>query len=99
MELGNIHDRHSSEYHRSVGGCSEGQCQLFVSKNGAEIMRIDTGIVATSLFRVDVPSSSQCVGFLSESSGTEPDDEVKLVKIFRPSSLTTRKEFGRGKVF
>ena len=41
-------------------------------------MRIYSGIVAASLLRVDVPSSSQSVGFGSESAGAEMDDEVEL---------------------
>ena len=59
-------------------GCSKGQCQLLVSKNWTEIMRIYGGIVAASLLRVDIPSSSQSVGFGSELARAEMDDKVEL---------------------
>ena len=35
----------------------EGWCQLLLCEYGAEIVQVYTGIVASSLFRVDVPSS------------------------------------------
>ena len=41
-------------------------------------MRIYRDIVAASLLRVDIPLSSQSVGFRSESAGAEMDDEVEL---------------------
>ena len=41
-------------------------------------MWIYGGIVAASLLRVDVPSSSQSVGFGSESAGAKTDDKVEL---------------------
>ena len=40
-------------------------------------MRIYRGIVTASL-RVDVPSSSQSIGFGSELAGVKMDDEVEL---------------------
>ena len=41
-------------------------------------MRIYSSIVAASLLRVDVPSSSQSVRFGSELAGVEMDDKVEL---------------------
>ena len=58
VKLLNVHDGDGSEDGEVEGGRSEGQCQLFISKNWTEIVRIYSGIVAASLFRVDVPSSS-----------------------------------------
>ena len=55
-------------------------------------------VVAIPLFKIDIPSSSECVGFGSEFSGTEADDEVETRKIFGPSCLSTREDFGHGKV-
>jgi hypothetical protein len=72
--------------------------QLLVSKNGSEVQRVYAGIVATSLFGIDIPSSSQGVQFGSESSGTEADDEVELGKVFGPVDLALGKEFGRCEV-
>ena len=42
---------------------------MLVSKNQMEIVRINGGIVTASLLRVDVPLSSQNIGFGSESAG------------------------------
>ena len=41
-------------------------------------MRIYGGIVTASLLRVDIPLSSQSIGFGSESARVETDDEVEL---------------------
>ena len=51
---------------------------MLVSKNWTEIVWIYGGIVAASLLKVDVPSSSQSIGFGSESAGAETDDEVEF---------------------
>ena len=58
VKLLNVHDGDGSEDGEVEGGHSEGRCQLFISKNWTEIVRIYSGIVAAPLFRVDVPSSS-----------------------------------------
>ena len=65
------------------------------SEYRAEVLRIDTGIVAIPLFKIDVPLSSKCIGFGSEVSGTEADDEDETGKIFGPSCLSTCEDFGR----
>jgi len=41
------------------------------------VLWIDAGIVAILLFKIDVPSSSECVGFGSEFSRMETDYEVE----------------------
>ena len=56
---------------------------MLVNKNWMEIIQIQIyrGIVTASLLRVDVPSSSQSVGFgskLAKSARAEMDDEVEL---------------------
>ena len=51
---------------------------MLVSKNWTENVRIYSGIVAASLLRVDIPLSSQRVGFGSELARVETDDEVEL---------------------
>ena len=76
----------------------EGRCQLFGSEHRSVVLRIDSGIVAIPLFKIDVPSSSKSVRFGSEFSGTETDDEVECRKIFGPTCLSTREDFGRGEV-
>jgi len=63
-----IHDERSTEDWIDRVGSSEGRCQLLRSEYRAIILWIDTGIVAIPLFKIDVPSSSKCVGFGSEFS-------------------------------
>ena len=53
-----------------------------------EVSWIYAGIIASPLFRIDVPSSSKSVGFGTEVSGTEADDEVELAQEFGPSDLS-----------
>ena len=52
----------------------------------AEVVRIYAGIVASSLFRVDVPSSCQCVGLGAQA---ETNGEVELTEKFQPADLAT----------
>ena len=58
MKLLDVHDGDGLEDGKVEGGRSQGRCQLFISKNWMEIVRIYSGIVAAPLFRVDVPLSS-----------------------------------------
>jgi len=54
----------------------------------------DAGIVAIPLFKIDIPSSSEWVGFGPELSGMETDYEVETGKIFRPMCLLIHEDFG-----
>src|SRR5882724_1110424 len=72
---------------RDNASCSE-------VNTGAIVLWIDTGIVAIPLFKIDVPSSSECVGFGAEFSRMEMDDEVESRKGFGPSCLPTCEDFG-----
>ena len=78
VKLLDVHDGDSSEDGDVERGCLKGRCQLFISKNWTEIVWIYGGIVAASLLRVDVPLSSQSIGFGSESARVKMDDEVEL---------------------
>ena len=62
-------------------------------------MWIYGGIVAASLLRVEIPSSSQSIRFGSKSARAETDDKVELQQIFGPSNLSSGEEFGGHKVF
>ena len=64
------------------------------SEHRVEVLWIYTGIVTIPLFKIDVPSSSECVGFGSEFSGTEADDEIESGNIFGPMCLLTCEDFG-----
>ena len=62
------------------------------------VLRIDSGIVAIPLFRIDVPSSSKSVRFGSEFSGMETDDKIESRKVFGPTCLSMREDFSCGEV-
>ena len=54
------------------------------------VARRDAESVGTiPLFRVDVPTSSQRVGFRSQLSRSETNDHVELRKELRPAGLST----------
>ena len=55
----------------------EGRCQLFGSEHGSVVLRIDSGIVAIPLFKIDIPSSSKSIRLGSEFSRMEMDDKVE----------------------
>ena len=67
-------------------------------EHGSVVLRIDSGIVAIPLFKIDVPSSSKSVRLGSEFSRTEMDDEVEHGKVFGPTCLSTREDSGCGEV-
>ena len=65
------------------------------SENWAIVLWIDAGIVAIPLFKIDIPSSSECVRFGTEFSRPKTDNEVEGGKVFGPSCLPTCEDFGR----
>ena len=79
--------------------CAERNGKLFGSKEWTKVLRVDFTIVATSLFRVDVPSSSESVGLLTEFSGTEANSHIELTKVLRPPGLTAGEHLRGGKIF
>ena len=99
VKLLDVHDGDGSEDGDVDRGCLKGRCQSFISKNWMEIVRIYGGIVAASLLRVDVASSSQNIRFGSELARAETDDKVELQQIFGPSDLSSGEEFGGCKIF
>ena len=58
MELFLIQDKRSSDDGFNNCRGSEGRRELFLGEYRSEIMRVNSGVGAISLFRVDVPSSS-----------------------------------------
>ena len=64
------------------------------SEYWAVVLWIDSGIVTIPLFKVDVPSSSQCIGFGAKFSRAEMDDEVESREVFGPMCLSTHEDFG-----
>ena len=62
-------------------------------------MKIYGGIIAASLLRVYILSSSQSIRFGAELAGVEANDEVELQQIFRPTDLLSGEEFCGHKIF
>ena len=63
-----------------------------------EILQIRSGIVAIPLFKIDVPSSSKCVGFGAKFSGLETNDQIESGKVFGPTCLPTCEDFDCRKI-
>ena len=57
-------------------------------------MRIDLSVLTIPLFRVDVPSSSECIQFPTKFTRLEPDYKVELGKEFGPMDLMSSKDLG-----
>ena len=81
-ELGFVDYRCSAEYRICKMRGSEGRCELFLSEDWSEIMRIYSCIVAIPLFRVDVPTAGESIGFRAKFSWAESDREVELREEF-----------------
>ena len=64
-----------------------------------EVVQINVSVVHIPFFGIDIPASSQCIGFSSESSWTEADDQVELAEELQPMGLLPSQEFGGGEVF
>ena len=74
----------------------EGHSQLFLAENRLKILRVDSGIVATSLFKVHIPAMDKCIRFGTELPGSEADDKVELGKEFRPPRLAAVQKLSCG---
>ena len=71
---------------------------MFLHEHRSEVSWIYAGIIASPLFRIDVPSSSKSVGFGTKVSGTESDNEVELAEELRPLDLLACEQFSGRKV-
>ena len=67
---------------------SYGDCKLFLSKDGLEVVRVDCGIASIPPFRIDIPLSSESIQFCAEPTRVEPDDKVELEEILGPLCLS-----------
>jgi hypothetical protein len=72
---------------------------LFGGENRAEVLWIDTGVVAISPFGIDVKTAGKGIGFGAKLSRTETDNKVEGGEKLRPSGLASGEEFGSGEVF
>ena len=71
---------------------------MFLHEHGSEVSQIYAGIIASPLFRIDIPLSSKSVRFGTEASGTKLDNEVELAEEFGPSDLSACEQFSGRKV-
>ena len=67
-------------------------------EHGSEVGWIYAGIIASPLFRIDVPSSSKSVRFGTEASRMESNNEVELAEEFGPSDLSGCEQFSGRKI-
>ena len=86
-ELIDIHNYDTMHNGMNKVSSTDRRGKMFGGKYRFKIMRIYHGIVATSLFRVDVPSSSYSVQFPTKSARMETDDHVESRKILQPMGL------------
>ena len=71
---------------------------MFLCEHGSEVSRIYAGVIASPLFRINVPLSSKSVGFGAKVSRTESDNEVELAEEFGPLDLSAGDKFSGRKV-
>ena len=71
---------------------------MVLHEHGSEVSWIYAGIIASPLFRIDIPLSSKSVGFGTKASGMESDNEVELAEEFGPSDLLVCEQFSGRKV-
>ena len=71
---------------------------MFLCEHGSEVSWIYAGIIASPLFRVDVPLSSKSVRFGTKVSRMEADDGVELAEEFGPSDLVVGEQFNGRKI-
>ena len=57
---------------------------MFRGEDRPKIMRVDLGVVAIPLFRIEVPASGEEVGFGSKFTRSESDNQIELRQELRP---------------
>ena len=72
----------------------KGRCQLLISEHRPKVLQVNTGIVATPLFWVNIPAACERVGFGAKFPGVETDDHVELGKVFRAMCLPRGEDLG-----
>ena len=98
MELFHIDEDGSMDCRSEEDGCPKGGRELFLGEHGSEIVWVDLSVVPIPLFWVDVPASSEGIGFSSEASRAEVDGEVELGEVLRPAGLTAGQDLGAGEI-
>ena len=70
-----------------------------MSKHWTEVAWVDSSIVTIPPFRIDVPASSEGVGFGAQMPRAEADNEIELGEVLGPTGLLTGKDFGSREIF
>ena len=60
---------------------------MFLSKDRFEVMRVDCGVASISLFRIDIPLSSESIQFCAKTTRVEPDNKIELREVLEPLCL------------
>jgi len=71
---------------------------LFLGEHGSEVVWVDPSVVPIPLFWVDIPASSEGIGFSSEAFRAEVDGEVELGEVLRPAGLMVGQDLGAGEI-
>ena len=71
---------------------------MFLNENGLEVVRVNCGIASISLFRIDIPSSSESIQFSAKTTRVEPDDKIELGEVFGPLHLPLGQYLGSRKI-
>jgi len=62
-----------------------------LSEDWFEVMRVDCGVASISLFRIDIPLSSESIQFGTKITRMEPDNKIELKKVLGPPYLVVEK--------
>ena len=62
--------------------------ELFLREDGSTVVRIDSGIVAISLFWIDIPMAGKGIGFGAKTSRVKANEKVDLTKVFGLADLS-----------
>ena len=65
-----------------------------MGEHWTEVARINGSIVTIPPFRIDIPASSERVGFGAQTPRVEADDKIELGKVLGPMGLLMGKGFG-----
>ena len=68
--------------------------KLFLSEDWFEVVRVDYSIASISLFRIDIPLSSESIWFGAKITRVEPDDKVELGEVLGPLHLPLGQHLG-----
>ena len=71
---------------------------MFLNENELEVVRVNCGIASISLFRIDIPSSSESIQFGAKIARVESNDKVELGEVLRLLYLPLGQHLGSRKI-